>query len=116
MLDLEAVCRAVGVSRVVVVDPNNMKECERVIREELDAPEPSVVIARRPCALLKYVKHEKPFKIDAEKCIGCKMCLKIGCPAISFVDGHAQIDESICVGCGLCEDMCKFGCIERGDA
>lgn len=116
MLNIEAVCRAIGVSRVVVVDPNNLKECERVIREELDAPEPSVVIARRPCALLKYVKHEMPLVVNAEKCVGCKSCLKIGCPAISMIDGRAVIDSSICVGCGLCADMCKLGCIERGDA
>lgn len=116
MLNIEAVCRAVGVSRVTVVDPNNMAECERVIREELNTPEPSVVIARRPCALLKYVKHEKPLVINSDKCVGCKMCLKIGCPAISMVDGKAVIDSSICVGCGLCEQMCKLGCIERGDA
>ncbi|MEG2570351.1 MAG: indolepyruvate ferredoxin oxidoreductase subunit alpha [Clostridia bacterium] len=116
MLDLEAVCRAVGVARVVVVDPNDMAASEAAIREELLAPEPSVVIARRPCALLKYVKHEKPMKVIADKCIGCKMCIKIGCPAISMVDGHAVIDESLCVGCGLCADMCKLGCIERGEA
>lgn len=116
MLDLEAVCHALGVARVAVVDPYDIAECERVIREELDAPEPSVVIARRPCALLKYVKHEKPFSIHADKCVGCKMCMKIGCPAISMVDGRAVIDQSICVGCGLCEKMCKLGCIERGDA
>ena len=115
ILDLEAVCRAIGVSRVTVVDPYDMKECERVLKEELDAPEPSVIIARRPCALLKSVKHKPALKVNADNCVGCKMCLKIGCPAISMVDGKAVVDTSICVGCGLCADMCKLGCFEGGE-
>ncbi len=115
MLNLEAVCRAIGVNRVTVVDPYDMKECERVLKEELNTPEPSVIIARRPCALLKSVKHKPALKVNRDKCVGCKMCLKIGCPAISMQDGKAVVDASICVGCGLCADMCKLGCFEGGE-
>ena len=83
----------------------------KVIREELAAAEPSVIISRRPCALLKYVKHKKPLKVDADKCVGCKACMKIGCPAISIIDGKARVDETQCVGCGVCEQLCKLGAL-----
>ena len=112
-VDLEALCRAVGINRVRVVDPYNMKQCEEVIKEELAADEASVIISRRPCALLKYVKHEAPLKVNTDKCVGCKMCLKIGCPAISVHSGKAVIDETQCVGCGICTDMCRLTAIEK---
>ena len=76
-------------------------------KEELAADCPSVIICRRPCALLKYVKHNPPLKVDADKCIGCKACMKIGCPCISVTNGKASIDETLCNGCGLCTQMCK---------
>ena len=107
-IDLEALCRSVGIKRVRVVDPYNLSECDSVIKEELAANEPSVVISRRPCALLKYVKHNGPITADASKCVGCKSCMKIGCPAISIVDGKAQIDTTLCTGCGVCSQLCKF--------
>lgn len=107
-IDLEALCRAMGIRRVVVVDPNNLSECERVIREEVAAAEPSVIITRRPCALLKYVKHEPSLIVDSEKCVGCKACMKIGCPAIKFKNGKVVVDSTLCVGCGVCQQLCKF--------
>ncbi len=107
-IDLEALCRAMGISRVRVVDPYNLKECETVIKEELAAEEPSVIISRRPCALLKYVKHNKPLVVESDKCKSCKMCMKIGCPAISMENGKAKIDTTLCTGCGVCEQLCKF--------
>lgn len=113
-VSLEMLAKAVGIDRVRVVDPYNLKECEDVIREELEADEPSVVISRRPCALLKYVKHSAPLKIDEEKCVGCKMCMKIGCPAISFKDGKSKIDFTQCVGCKVCSQLCKFDAITEG--
>ncbi|MCR4564302.1 MAG: indolepyruvate ferredoxin oxidoreductase subunit alpha [Clostridiales bacterium] len=113
-VSLEKLCNAVGIDRVRVVDPYNLKECEDVIREEINTPEPSVVISRRPCALLKYVKHNPPLKVNADKCTGCKMCMKIGCPAISIKDKKSVIDFTQCVGCGVCTQMCKFGAIEGG--
>ena len=111
-IDLETLCHAVGIRRVRVIDPYNLQECDAVIKEELAANEPSVIISRRPCALLKYVKHNKPLSVNADKCVGCKACMKIGCPAISIVDGKAKVDETLCVGCGVCEQLCKFDALQ----
>lgn len=110
-VDLEALCRAVGIRRVTVVDPYDLKEVTRVLKEELAAQEPSVIISRRPCALLKYVKHKPALKVEPEKCIGCKSCLGIGCPAISLREGKAVIDGTQCVGCGVCTSLCPKGAI-----
>jgi indolepyruvate ferredoxin oxidoreductase alpha subunit len=110
-VDLEALCKALGINRVRVVDPYNLKECNDVVKEELAVEEPSVIISRRPCALLKYVKAKPALKIDGEKCRSCKACMKIGCPAISMKDGKAVIDATLCVGCGVCEQLCAFGAI-----
>ncbi len=112
-IDLETLCRAVGIKRVQVVDPYNLAQCDAVIKEELAANEPSVIISRRPCALLKYVKHKAPLAVESEKCVGCKACMKIGCPAISIVDGKAKVDATQCVGCGVCEQLCKFGALKE---
>ncbi|MBR6792873.1 MAG: indolepyruvate ferredoxin oxidoreductase subunit alpha [Clostridia bacterium] len=110
-VDLETLCRAIGIKRVRVVDPYDLKETQEVILEELAAEEPSVVISRRPCALLKYVKHNGPIQVDADKCRSCKACMKIGCPAISMQNGKAVIDNTLCTGCGVCSQLCKFGAI-----
>ncbi len=107
-IDLESLCRAIGIKRVRVVDPYNLAECDRAVKEELAADEPSVIISRRPCALLKYVRHPGPIAADPEKCVGCKSCMKIGCPAISIVDKKAVIDTTLCTGCGVCTQLCKF--------
>lgn len=110
-VDLESLCHAVGIDNVAVCDPYNLEQTIAVIKEQLEKDGPSVVISRRPCALLKYVKHNPPFKIEAEKCIGCKMCLSIGCPAISIKSGKAEIDATQCVGCGVCKGLCKKSAI-----
>lgn len=107
-IDLESLCRAMGYNRVRVVDPYDLSECEKVIKEELAADEPSVIISRRPCALLKYVKHNPPLQADPDKCKGCKACMKLGCPAISMKNGKVVIDATLCVGCGVCTQLCKF--------
>ena len=112
-IDLETLCRAVGIKRVRVVDPYNLQQCDEAIKEELAANEPSVIISRRPCALLKYVKHKAPLAVDADKCVGCKACMKIGCPAISIVGGKAKVDATQCVGCGVCEQLCKFDALKE---
>ena len=112
-IDLEALCRAMGIERVRIVDPYNLSECDKVLKEELAADAPSVIISRRPCALLKYVKHESPLKVNREKCVGCKSCMKIGCPAISIKDGKAHVDNTLCVGCDVCKELCKFNAFER---
>ena len=113
---IEDVCRAAGISRVRVVDPQDMAGVETALREELAVAEPSVIIVRRPCMLLKYVKARPPLKVNPDKCRGCKSCMKIGCPAVSFADKKAKIDPSICVGCGLCAQMCKFDAFEGREA
>ena len=115
-VSLEKLVQAVGIHRVRVVDPYDLKETQKALKEELAVEEPSVIIARRPCALLKYVKHKPSLKVDREKCRSCKACLRIGCPAISMREGKAVIDHTQCVGCGLCEDLCKFGAIVGGEA
>ena len=113
-IDLETLCRAVGIQQVRVVDPYNLAECDQAVKEELAAAEPSVIISRRPCALLKYVKHKAPLVANSDKCVGCKSCMRIGCPAISIVDGKAKIDNTLCVGCGVCQQLCKFDALETG--
>lgn len=108
-IDLESLCRSVGIENVRVVDPYNLKECEEVVKEEVGKDTPSVIISRRPCALLKYVKHPGAISADREKCVGCKACMKIGCPAISMRDGKVEIDGTLCVGCGVCTQLCGVG-------
>ena len=115
-VSLEDLCRAVGIKRVRVVDPYDLKACDEAIKEELAAEEPSVIISRRPCALLKYVKHPGPISIDGDKCRGCRACMRIGCPAISVREGKAKIDATLCVGCGVCAQLCAFGAIETKEA
>ena len=105
-INLEALVRSMGINRVRVVDPYNLSECDTAIKEELAAAEPSVIISRRPCALLKHVKHNPPLSVDVSKCIGCKSCMKIGCPAISMKGGKAVVDATQCVGCGVCSQLC----------
>ena len=110
-IDLEALCHAVGIRRVQVVDPYDLAACDKAIKEELAANEPSVIISRRPCALLKYVKHPGPIEAKPEKCMGCKVCMKLGCPAISVMGGKVQIDNTLCTGCGLCRQLCRKGAL-----
>ena len=110
-VDLEALARAMGINRVRVVDPYNIAECEATVREELEVEEPSLIISRRPCALLKEVKPKPALKVDEAKCKSCKMCMKIGCPAIAMKNNKAKIDPTLCVGCGVCSQMCKFGAL-----
>ncbi len=111
-IDLESLCRAMGFRRVAVVDPYDLAECDRVLKEELAAEEPSVIISRRPCALLKYVRHNPPLTVAEEKCMGCKSCMRLGCPAISVKDRKAVIDATQCVGCGVCQQLCSFDALQ----
>ena len=110
-VDLEALCKALGINRVRVVDPYNLKECKTALKEELAIEEPSVIISRRPCVLLKSVKILPSLNVDADKCKSCKRCMGLGCPAISMKDGKAVIDNTLCVGCGVCKQLCAFDAI-----
>ena len=112
-VSLEAFCRAIGINRVRVVDPYDLDQCEKAVKEELAADEPSVIISRRPCVLLKTVKAKPSLKVDADKCRSCKKCMKFGCPAISIKNGKARIDSTLCVGCEVCMQLCPFDAIGR---
>lgn len=112
-VDLVKLCEAVGIERVRICDPFDLKGFEKVLKEEVEAPEPSVVISQRPCALLKKVKYGAPYKIDSEKCRRCGSCLRIGCPAIVKKSDGVEINAGLCDGCGLCTKMCAFGAIVR---
>ena len=111
-IDLESLCRAMGFEHIRVVDPYDLKQCDTVLKEELAVEAPSVIISRRPCALLKYVKHNPPLKVDTDACRGCRSCMKLGCPAISIKDKKAVIDNTLCVGCGVCQQLCAFDALK----
>ncbi len=111
-VDLEALCRALGIHRVRVVDPYDLSACDTAIKEELAVKEPSVIISRRPCVLLKSVKANPPLTVNVDKCRSCKKCMKLGCPAISMKNGKASVDPTLCVGCDVCKQLCAFDAFE----
>ncbi len=113
-VNLIALCKSIGVERVVVADPFDVKNFEKVVKEETQANEPSVIIAQRPCALLKSVKYTGHCTIG-ENCKKCKLCLKLGCPAISADGDGVKIDLNQCNGCGLCVNVCPFNAIKKED-
>ena len=113
--NLIALCKSVGVNSVVTADPFDVKNLEKIVKEELEKDEPSVIIAQRPCALLKTVKYTGHCKVSDDKCKKCKMCMKLGCPAISVVGDKIIIDQNQCNGCGLCLNVCPFEAIEKED-
>ena len=99
-----------GIQHVRVVDPFDLKALEKVLREETEREELSVVITQRPCALI--VKQPGiPYVSDIEKCRNCGLCMKLGCPAIRKTETGVCVDETQCVGCGLCENLCPFGAL-----
>ena len=118
-MNLEALAHAIGIHRVVVVDPFDIEATRAAVEAELEAEEPSLVISRRPCALLKSVKHAPALKVDPDKCVGCKACLQVGCPALSHIPNEkngrtmAVIDPTQCVGCEICSKACRFDAIQK---
>jgi indolepyruvate ferredoxin oxidoreductase, alpha subunit len=111
-VNLELLARAVGIERVRIADPFDIKEFEKVVAEETQADEPSVIISQRPCALLKSVCYEGP-QVITDKCKKCRMCLKIACPAIVDKGDRIEINTALCVGCKLCSEVCSFNAIEK---
>ena len=111
-VNLIDLAHSVGVKRVVVADPFDVKNFEEVVKTEISVDEPSVIIAQRPCALLKTVKYTGHCTIS-DDCRKCKQCLKLGCPAISLVGDKVIIDETQCNGCGLCVNVCPFKAIKK---
>ncbi len=112
-VNLVTLCKACGIDHVVVADPFDVKSFEKVVKEEVEREEPSVIIAQRPCALLKKVKYTGKCVIDYDKCKNCRMCMKLGCPAITVKGGKVVIDETQCNGCGLCVNVCPFGAMSK---
>ncbi|MFV0315221.1 MAG: thiamine pyrophosphate-dependent enzyme, partial [Anaerotignum sp.] len=126
-IDIEGIVRAMGIKHICVVDPNNLAEMNRVLNSYIDLDEPSVIITKWPCALKKFSKEDKEqfpgaftkkMTVNVGNCIGCKMCMKCGCPAISFKNEEkkAVIDTIQCVGCGVCSQLCPKDAIEWKEA
>jgi indolepyruvate ferredoxin oxidoreductase alpha subunit len=120
-IDIPDLCRAMGVKNVRTIDPFDLAATKSAIREEMNRPEPSVIVTDKPCVLVKregVYKRGPVLTILEEQCTGCRACLKIGCPAIVWkpVEGKkgvAQIDYLLCAGCDVCRQLCKFEAIER---
>ncbi|HPF87854.1 MAG TPA: indolepyruvate ferredoxin oxidoreductase subunit alpha [Candidatus Limiplasma sp.] len=112
MLDLEALCKGCGVEHVVVVDPLNLEETKRALQEETARDAVSVIIARRPCALIDKTKR---IPYHTESCKNCGACLKVSCQAIERKGDHVEINASLCTGCGMCAQVCPFDAIVKGD-
>ncbi len=110
-LDLQKLCEAIGVKRVRVEDPFDLQAFEKAVKQEINIQEPSVIIARRPCALLKREKVKRPaYEVKKDTCIDCKKCIKLGCPAI-MNEVSVFIDKTMCNGCGLCAKICPTASI-----
>ncbi len=112
-IDLSKLSEAIGVKSVRTIDPYDLEQTKEVIKEELAKDEISVVIARRPCALLKSVKRNKPYQVDSDKCRNCGLCLEAGCPALVQGENMVKIDSYLCTGCGVCTLICPFDAIVR---
>lgn len=114
IVDIESVLKGMGCRKIITVDPQDIKAVERAVDQAVESVVPAAIIAKRPCVLLKDVKHDFGLcRVDDDKCRSCKSCLKAGCAAIYMKDGKAHIDETLCVGCTVCAQICPFDAIER---
>lgn len=118
VIDIETVVKAIGIkeANIRVVDPYKLAETEAAVKEAYDATEPFVIITKQPCALIKEVQKKREHmkcEINQDKCKKCKACLRTGCPALAFKHGQVVIEKSMCNGCTLCKQNCKFDAIEK---
>lgn len=113
-VDLIKLGQAIGIEHIVVADPFDVKNFEKIVKEEVERDDVSLIIAQRPCALLKKVKYTGHCTIT-DACKKCKQCMKLGCPAISIKNDAIVIDQSQCNGCGLCTNVCPFKAIVKED-
>ena len=112
-MDLVKLSQALGIERVEVVDPFSLESLEQTVKQEVEAEEASVIIVRRPCALLDEVEYEGMMEVDKDSCTYCKQCMKIGCPAIVDKGDEIEINRALCVGCGLCTELCNFDALVK---
>ena len=123
-VNIEELVKACGVKHIRTINPNNLSQVKESLDWAFELDEPSVIIARWPCALKKFSKQDieefnNPFtskcSVNTDKCIGCKLCMKIGCPAISFKSEEkmVSIDSNKCVGCEVCSQVCPKDAISK---
>ena len=113
-ISIEGVLTAMGYQNIIIVDPQDLKAMQKAVDDALASEVPAAIISRRPCLLIKRIKHDIGLcQVDTDKCIGCKMCLRVGCPAVSFKDKKSKIDPTQCVGCTVCAQVCPKGAIIR---
>ena len=116
-IKIEDVLHAFGYENVIIVDPQDLTAMQKAVDDALASAVPAAIICRRPCLLIKRIRHDIGLcEVDREKCIGCKKCLKVGCPAVSIRDGKSSIDPDQCVGCTVCAQVCPVGAITRKES
>ena len=113
-IKIEDVLHAYGYENVIVVDPQDLTAMQKAVDDALASEVPAAIVSRRPCLLIKRIKHDiGQCVVDTDKCIGCKKCLSVGCPAVMIKGKKSCIDPNQCVGCTVCAQVCPVGAISR---
>ncbi|MPN09072.1 hypothetical protein SDC9_156360 [bioreactor metagenome] len=116
-VSIEEVLKSFGYQNVIVVDPQDIKAMQKAVDDAVTSTVPAAIVARRPCLLIKRMKHDiGKCVVNQDTCRGCKLCLKVACPALHLNNGKAEIDRNLCVGCRVCAQVCSFGAITREGA